>query len=301
VQIGEHTSELGRWRVAYGAADPRLRPYVHGYIASSSQLPTEVRERHLPVAEVPLFVNFGAPHRSADPEAKGGTFRVHDGAWIGGLRDGPALSEAVGERHFMIVRFTPVGAHLFLGIPMHALAGRTVGLDEIDSGLMRRVMRCVGGVSNVGECFTAMEALIAERTGGPAAQGIAARAWDMLAGGDGRIAVGSLAAACDCSHRHLISQFQTCIGVTPKSAERLFRFNRAVRLINRSAFVRRDMSPGKPYIEAPAGTHSGFAKVEWADIAAECGYFDQPHFIREFRQFAGATPSTFLRQVADID
>jgi AraC-like DNA-binding protein len=299
VQIQEHTSELGRWRVAHRAADPRLRAYVHGYFASSSQLPNQVRERHLPSAEVPLIINFGAPHRRADPAAN--AFRTHDGAWIAGLRDEPALGEAIGERHFMIVRFTPVGAHLFLGLPMHRLAGRTIALDELDSGLMRRVMASVGSDSNWRERFAAMESLIAERTLTRAMPHITMRAWDMLSAADGRTTIASLAAACDCSHRHLISQFEKCIGVTPKSAARLLRFNRAVRLMNRRAFARHETPAGKPYIEAPAGPDAKVPDIAWAGIAAGCEYFDQAHFIREFRQFAGATPAAFLQRVTAVD
>ena len=298
MQIQEQTSQFGQWRVAHRAADPRLRAYVHGYFASSGRLPGPVRERHLPSAEIPLIINFGAPHRSADPAAK--AFRTLDGAWIAGLRDKPALGEAAGERHFMITRFTPAGAHLFLGLPMHLMAGQTVGLDEVDSGLMRRVIACVRRASGWEERFAAMEALIADRTAGSAAPDMAMRAWEMLSAANGSIAVGSLGSKFDCSHRHVISQFRKCIGVTPKAAARLLRFNRAVRLMNRRAFARHDTPAGKPYIEAPARAPAGAPAIAWAGIAADCGYFDQPHFIREFRHFAGATPSSFLQQVADV-
>jgi AraC-like DNA-binding protein len=114
-------------------------------------------------------------------------------------------------------------------------------------------------------------------------------------------AVGPLAPAFGCSHRRLISQFQICVGLPPKSAARLLRFNRVMRLMNRRAFHSHDRSTGKPYIEARETAPSSVAKMGWAVLAADCGYFDQPHFIREFRQFAGATPSSFLRQVADVD
>lgn len=37
------------------------------------------------------------------------------------------------------------------------------------------------------------------------------------------------------------------------------------------------------------------ANVDWADLAVSTGYFDQPHFIGDFSQFAGVTPSAYLR------
>jgi AraC-like DNA-binding protein len=301
VQTREHMSEFGRWAVAQRNAHASLRAYVHGFFASSSHIPTAIRECHLASAEVPLVVNFGTAHRRADPATKRGAWQTQDGAWIVGLHDRPRVWEAAGERHFMIVRFTPIGAHLFLGIPMHLLTGRVVDLGEIDSGLIRGMMNSAGAASNWADCFAATEALIAERITKATIPRVAARAREKLKGVDGRIAVGLLASEFDCSHRQLILEFQRNVGLTPKSAARLLRFNRAVRLMNRHVFHRHDRSAGKPYIEAPGAADSRVTSIAWADLAADCGYFDQPHFIKEFRQFAGATPSSFLQQVADVD
>jgi len=34
--------------------------------------------------------------------------------------------------------------------------------------------------------------------------------------------------------------------------------------------------------------------VDWAEMAANCGYYDQAHLIREFRSFSGLTPASYL-------
>src|SRR5258708_7046039 len=132
MQTDRHISELGRWQTAQRGADPRLRPYVHGYFASSSRLPEVVRERHVPSAEVALL-------------------------------DEHQLSEGRGERHFMVVRFTPVGAHLFLGLPMRAIAGQAVELGQIDGKLAALVMSRAGAAQSWSDRFAAMESLIAGR------------------------------------------------------------------------------------------------------------------------------------------
>src|SRR4051812_44846113 len=118
METGEHTSELGEWQTVQRAADPRLRAYVHGYFASSSRLRLPIDERHLPSTEVPLMLNFGEPHRRFDSVGSG-EWTARDGVWIVGLHDKHQLTQALGERHFMVVRFTPIGAHVFLGLPMH--------------------------------------------------------------------------------------------------------------------------------------------------------------------------------------
>ena len=76
-----------------------------------------------------------------------------------------------------------------------------------------------------------------------------------------------LAAELGWSRRHLAARFRDEVGVSPKALARLLRFERALELL---------------------GTRT------LADIAYECGYYDQAHFNRDFRAFAGATPGELL-------
>lgn len=296
MQIGEHRSELGNWRTAQRAADPHLGAYFHGYFASSSELARPIRERHLPSLEVPLFLNFGAPHcrlNSGEP----GSPAMLDGAWITGLHDGHYRTEAVGERNFMVVRFTPLGAHLFFGLPMHLLANQTVSVANIDSDLARLLMSRAGTAGNWSDRFAAMDSLIAERVARKNAPASVEVVWNGLVAADGRVTLSHLASDIDCSYRSLIAQFRTCVGFPPKTIARLLRFGRVVELLQRHGHE--GAAPAnKPYIESEAATGNPGDPVRWADVATDLGYFDQPHLIKEFRRFAGATPTSVLRQIS---
>ena len=59
------------------------------------------------------------------------------------------------------------------------------------------------------------------------------------------------------------------VGMTPKRYCRVRRFQRALALANRGR------------------------QVDWNRVALDCGYFDQAHFIHDFRSFAGLTPTGY--------
>jgi transcriptional regulator GlxA family with amidase domain len=84
------------------------------------------------------------------------------------------------------------------------------------------------------------------------------------------VPVGALAQELGCSRRHLVAGFRQHVGLPPKRLARVLRFQRVVSLLDRSG-----------------GDGLG-------DIAAACGYYDQPHLNRDFRQFAGASPGEWL-------
>jgi len=71
------------------------------------------------------------------------------------------------------------------------------------------------------------------------------------------------------SAKRFIERFKAEVGVSPKRYCRIRRFQQAV-----------------------ARAHRG-APVDWAQVALECGYYDQAHFIHEFRSFAGLTPTGY--------
>jgi AraC-like DNA-binding protein len=143
-----------------------------------------------------------------------------------------------------------------------------------------------------------MDSLIAERVAGAELPSSIGLAWRRLVATDGRIALGSLAAEVDCSHRTLIARFRTCVGFPPKTIARLLRFDRAVRSLDRLSGTRASDPSGKPYIATKQPDDPLVGAIQWADLAADCGYCDQAHLIRDFQELAGVTPNAFVRQMS---
>jgi AraC-like DNA-binding protein len=100
-------------------------------------------------------------------------------------------------------------------------------------------------------------------------------AWRLLTATRGRIRIDALAERVFLSRRRLSTLFAAEFGVTPKEAARTMRFTHAVTRIG--AAVRR-------------------GSLDLARLAAECGYFDQSHLVRDFRAFAGTSPSGWIAE-----
>ena len=272
MRIRRHESELGSWEQGTGRPDPRLRGIVHryeGYVESAS--PAPVLRQEVPSLAVPLIVNFGSSWRIG-PAASASEPETRD-SFVAGLYERSVLVVAEGPAACVQIDFTPIGAHLFLGLPMHELSNRVVEAADVlghDGNLAARLEDAAGW----NERFELLDRLILRRVAGerrPAPEIL--WAWRALGRTGGSVRIGALAEKSGRSRKQLLAGFRTHVGLGPKTVARIMRFNRAV------AELRRSPHPGL------------------AELAADCGYFDQAHLNRDFREFAGTTPVEFARRV----
>jgi AraC-like DNA-binding protein len=300
IEVSAHGSDLGRWRTAQRPSEPRLRDYVHGYFASESFLPRLLQERHLPLREVAIVLNFAAPHRIIDP-SNPKRITEHKNAWIVALQHRHQIREAFGTRDFMVIRLTPIGAHMLLGAPMDLLTDRTLALEDVDSRFSRLLTRRAEATDDWLARFDIVENIIATRlASAPSPPAGLLHSWRLLQESPNHVDLAWLPREFGCSRRHLIAQFHKYFGMAPKMIVRISRFHLAIATVHRLA--RRNSLPyteGKPYLDCQAqDTVRGTTQttMRWADLALECGYYDQSHFINEFRSFSGLSPLEFLQR-----
>jgi len=301
IEVTSHQSDLGRWRAAQRPAEARLRDYVLGYFASEGFLPKPLYERHLPLREVTIVLNFADPHRIIDP-LEGTRTTEHGNAWIVALQHHHQIREALGARDFMVIRLTPIGAQMLLGAPMDLFTDRILALEDIDNRLSRVLLGHAEATDEWAARFDMVENMIATRLASvPCPPAGLVRSWRMLQESPNHVDLARLPEEFGCSRRHLIAQFHRYFGMTPNIIARLGRFHMAVAAIHRLG--RRDSSnyvEGKPYLDKPAEVRAAkIPKMRWADLALGCGYYDQSHFINEFRFFSGLSPLEFLLRIRD--
>jgi transcriptional regulator GlxA family with amidase domain len=96
---------------------------------------------------------------------------------------------------------------------------------------------------------------------------------DRLAATGGRIPIEELATQTGFTRKHLGTLFQQQVGLSPKALARIHRFRGALALLDGSA-----------------------GQVPWAELAEQCGFYDQSHLINEFRRFTGFSPVELSRR-----
>jgi AraC-like DNA-binding protein len=183
-----------------------------------------------------------------------GRWQAQPECFLAGQITGPLLLRANAASHIVGVRLRPQGAAQLLGIPAQELTGRTIPLDEL--GLKQLAGR---------HDLDGIERDLLQRRSHrddpliDESVRLLARSSDVAAAA-GRLGISS---------RQLERRFQARVGMPPKLFARIRRFQRVFPAIERDG----------------AG---------WVDAAAACGYYDQAHLIRDFRQFAGEPPAALL-------
>ena len=234
-----------------------------------------------------------------------------------GQMDHHLLIAPTGRVDLVGIRFHPAGARAFLHAPMSEFAGHTFALDTIARELDRDLTRALDGpiVSRI----LRIEAVLAHLINSPrgardSADAAVEAAVTALVRSKGCIPVDALAATAALSPRHLERRFLDAVGLGPKRLARILRFQRVFRAVSRelephaapatcdaaklvTELASHSAAPAKPpdnFAAGPSRTKPG-ARPNWAAVAADCGYYDQAHLIRDFREFAGQTPTLLLQ------
>jgi AraC-like DNA-binding protein len=230
--------------------------------------PSAPRERALPSGTLDLVVNLGDEPLSIYASDGAGAPALRGDAIVCGAHAGTYVFGTTPRDHVMGVHFKPGGAFAFLGVPAGELENRHVALEDLWRGTAEDLRERLAEAATMETRFAVMERFLRARlrpTTPNRALEIALRAFD-------EPSLTSVAEVCvrtGRSPKQLVALFREHVGLSPKSYWRVRRFQAALRTIERR------------------GVASG------ARIAAEVGYFDQPHFTREFRFFTGMTPREY--------
>jgi AraC-like DNA-binding protein len=269
-QIGVevHESEPYSWTLVHRAPHISLAEQTVGYTGYAERSVLPLRRREVAQGSVVLIISFGEPidvRLSSDLAPR--RFR----SFVAGLHDGFVVTEHGGRQHGVEVELTPLGAYRLLGVPLSELANDVVEIDELGSRPLAILADRLASAPDWTARFDLLDEELRHRAAeGPEVDPAVVWAWRQLTESHGQVPVGVLADEIGWSRRHFVARFRHHVGLAPKPAARILRFQRAVQLL----------------------TVGDAANI--SAVAAACGYTDHSHLVRDFHDLAGCTPTALI-------
>jgi AraC-like DNA-binding protein len=244
---------------------PVLQPLVSRYIGYEQDGVTLSVHRGLPSRHVTLIISLQDPVRMSSR-----TGPVHMQGLVGGLRTEPVLISQDRTQCGIHLELHPFGVRTLFGVSAAELTGRVVELDDLGWPALAELPDRLASTLTWSERFEILDGVLAAKASEPLS--VAAElgeAWRLMLGTGGLVRIADLADEIGWSRRHFGERFRAETGLAPKQAARILRFERAGALLRRG-------------------------RLDLAELAVECGYYDQAHLSNEWRTLAGCSPRTWI-------
>jgi AraC-like DNA-binding protein len=255
---------------AFAVAPPAavLRPFISHYVGVCAHEVIPGIDVGLPSRHAHLIISLDSPIEVLQmPNHTHGAGRLR--ALVSGLHDVPAAVRRGGNQEIVHVFLMPAGLRAILRASPAELAAHVVELSDLWGWAAESLVQQLREAATWELRFAVLDDAFVRTLVPTQGHAAVAWAWQQLAARHGRVSIGGLAHAIGWTRQHLTQRFHAELGVGPKTAARIFRFERACRLIKD-------------------------AQLRLVDVAAACGYHDQPHMTREWIALAGCTPRMWI-------
>src|SRR5215471_20580257 len=250
---------------------PPLSKFVDNFWLYEGYEPERKTERILPTGTLELVINLRQNElRFYDAERPENCSRL-SGAIVSGASGRGFTPDA--EAFIIGVHFKPGGAFPFLGLPAGDLEDTHVDLETLWGRSAGRLRERLCEAKTSADRFQLLqEALLSRLCPGVAQHHAVSAALEMFGKNQAGPRVREAAKYLGLSQRRFIQVFKAEVGLTPKLFSRIQRFQHIRTFIQHSS------------------------SINWADLAVVLGYFDQSHFIREFLEFSGLSPTDYINR-----
>ncbi|MBX3290168.1 MAG: AraC family transcriptional regulator [Acidobacteria bacterium] len=232
-------------------------------------------DRFLPNGDTEILIDFqDRPQHIYDNDSLKEIQACHH-VWTSGVRTEPITIPAGTDSEMMVLMFKKGMASSFFPFPMNEIANTVLDADLVwgsDLAILREQML---GTQDIDERFQMAENLLLEKfTSKLMLNPCIAYAVNEMRTRPDRLSIARMNHNIGYSQKHFIEMFKRQVGITPKAYLKIMRFQHVLmRLENASADA-----------------------VDWPAIAFDSGFYDQSHFIHDFKLFSGFTPSAYLEK-----
>lgn len=241
-----------------------LTPFVKHYWVLETNGPMPVPQRIIPNGCIELVF-----YRKGMVSSLTGS-KQFPRSFVGGQFIGYHDLTAAGTVNMLFVVFEPHGAKPFFRLPMNELNGRNIPVQDLGDKQLDELTRKVMNTPDDNACIRHIENFLLQRLSGFSEYNHKRMLGAINAINRQPLSTAELPGIACLSYKQFKRIFAEYIGANPKEFLRIVRFQRALYKLQ---------------------THN---EANLAQLAAECGFYDQPHMINEFKLFSGYTPSEYI-------
>lgn len=240
--------------------------YYEGYQADHKM------EKLLPDGTVDLLIDLTDTPKKIFHNEEGSSYSTVNKTWISGMKTDYLLIDA-SVTNMIGIHFKPGGCFPFVEFPMAELNNLTIEVDSIWGNEINNIREAILNQPDIDLRFSILENYFqAKGKNNMGNYGLVHYSVDQLVHSPQMWTIRKLSDKTGVTPKHLITLFKKYVGLSPKMFSRINKFQKVIQLIEQQQ------------------------KIDWAMLAFECGYFDQPHFIKEFRDFSGINPVLYLEK-----
>lgn len=201
-------------------------------------------------------------------------------SWVSGIRTNPICIPSGKNSRMIVVTFKKGRAYPFYKIPLRTLTDQVVDASLIFGKPVVELRERLLQAKNPGAMFALIESFLiqagSDKLNPSPAAGCVDYAVARIRQAPHSLAMEDLNREIGFSQKHFIQLFKDHVGLTPKGYQRILRFQKAILEIEKQP--------------APF----------WDVVVHHCGYYDQAHFIGEFKHYSGLTPQEYMQQKSDL-
>lgn len=225
----------------------------------------------MPNGESAIIFNLkDEPIRIYDPDDVS-RFNCYGHAVLSGARTDYFVIDTAQQERVIGIEFEPGGLFPFFREPADAMENASIALEDLWRHRVNELRERMLAAPNVAAMFRILERDLLDQLARPLERHPAVDyALHHIRRMPHATTIARMTEGIGLSPRRFIQLFRQQVGLTPKAFCRVRRFQQALNTVH------------------------GARQVDWTEVALDCGYYDQAHFIHDFQSFSGMTPSAYL-------
>lgn len=253
-----------------------LHEFVKHFIYFEGFNPVHSMDRFLPDGNAEFIINLtDNPQIIYDNETLA-ELQSFGHAWVSGVRTQPITIPSGRGNRMLIVAFKKGKAHPFYNFPMSELTNLIVDAGLIFGKKLRELREQLLNTASIPQMFLIVEKFLLQQAGDALHANTPSKcveyAVSNIMNQPNILGFQQFSRQIGYSQKHFIDLFKKQVGVPPKQYLKIMRFQKAIQEIENNK------------------------SIQWSSIATESGFYDQAHFINDFKSFSGFTPNEYMKR-----